>query len=119
MSLFRRTSTQTDVDAAEAHGLATAGKAVLVDVREPGEWRAGHAPAARHLPLNALPARADELPRDTIVVAVCRSGNRSGVAARHLRSAGLDARNLRGGMVAWAAAGLPVVRDGGRPGTVA
>ncbi|GIE28960.1 sulfurtransferase [Actinoplanes italicus] len=106
-----------EVDAATAEKLVRDGSAVLVDVREPDEWAAGHAPHARHLPLGVLnPA---DVPGDRPVIAVCRSGKRSAVATGRLRDAGLDARNLTGGMNAWAQAGLPVVTDDDRPGTVA
>lgn len=117
MGLFNRKDRPADVDPAEANRLSTEDGALLLDVREPGEWAAGHAPQATHMPLGALDP--DRLPADRVVVAVCRSGNRSGAAARRLRSAGVDVRNLAGGMNAWAAAGLPVVRDGGKAGTVA
>ena len=92
---------------------------VLLDVREPGEWAAGHAPTARHLPLGELAARAGELAGAGRIVCLCRSGNRSGRATALLRRLGLDAHDMAGGMTAWAAAGLPVVDDAGRPGTVA
>jgi len=121
MPLFRHREPDAgpEIDPAEAHRLVSAGEAWLLDVREPDEWAAGRAPGAVHVPLGALPVRAGELPRDRVVVAVCRSGNRSRVATGLLGSLGLDARNLRGGMRDWAAAGLPVERDGGQPGAVA
>jgi rhodanese-related sulfurtransferase len=92
--------------------------AVLLDVREPDEWEAGHAPAALHVPLASLMARAGELDRGRPVVAVCRSGSRSDRAAAALRQRGYDAVNLDGGMQAWSAAGLSVVTDAGQPGQV-
>lgn len=79
--------------------------AVLVDVREPAEWRSGHAPAARHIPLGRLAAEARRLPKDRPVVVVCASGSRSRVAASQLRSGGFRATSLAGGMAAWRAAG--------------
>jgi rhodanese-related sulfurtransferase len=106
----------TDTTPADAARLAADGAAVLLDVREPGEWAAGHAGAATHVPLGQL--RADSVPSDTVIVAVCRSGARSEQAAQALRGAGFDARNMTGGMQAWARAGLPVVRDDGTPGAV-
>lgn len=93
--------------------------ALLLDVREDDEWRAGHAPAARHVPLGSLAARQDEIPTDTPLVAVCRSGNRSYTAAAALVRAGYDAVNLSGGMKDWRDAGHPVVTDDGAPGRVA
>ncbi|GAB4083159.1 rhodanese-like domain-containing protein [Modestobacter muralis] len=106
-----------DIDAATAAALVGAGKAVLVDVREPGEWVAGHAPEAVHIPLGEL--RADSVPGDLPVVAICRSGNRSGKAADALAAAGRPVHNVTGGMKAWAAAGQSVISDSGDPGTVA
>ncbi len=91
--------------------------AVLVDVREDDEWEAGHAPDAEHLPLGAVNEGSTSFAgRD--VLTVCRSGGRSAKAAKALASAGIEVRNVAGGMSAWAAAGLPVVRGDGGPGTV-
>jgi rhodanese-related sulfurtransferase len=89
---------------------------VLLDVREDDEWEAGHAPGAVHLALSRL--HPDRLPAADTYLVICRSGNRSGRVAAALANAGLDARNVAGGMNAWAADGLPVVRSDGRPGTV-
>ncbi len=90
--------------------------AILLDVREHDEWQAGHSTEARHTPLGALDPAT--LPGDRIIIVVCRSGNRSAQATTLLRAAGLPARNLVGGMKAWAAAGLPVTTAGGRPGRI-
>ena len=95
--------------------------AFLLDVREPGEWTAGHAPDAHHLPLSQFNERyAGVLPSpDTPIVAVCHSGGRSQRVALALTEAGYTVANLAGGMVAWARAGYDVVTDDGGPGTVA
>lgn len=106
------------VTAAQAAALVDDG-AVLLDVREPHEWQAGHAPKARHIPLGQLPQRMRELPANKPIVTVCRSGNRSAQAATTLAAAGRETSNLAGGMHAWARAGLPVVAKGGGPGRVA
>jgi rhodanese-related sulfurtransferase len=92
---------------------------LLVDVREAWEWALGRVAVARHIPLDELRRRAGELPRDRKVVVVCRSGHRSARATRVLRSAGVDAVNLDGGLRAWSAAGLPLVTGGREPGRVA
>ena len=105
------------VSAAQAAALADGG-AVLLDVREPHEWQAGHAPRARHIPLGQLARRAAELPQHRAVVTVCRSGARSARAAVMLAGDGREVSNLAGGMRAWARAGLPVVARGGGPGRV-
>ncbi|MGW6897463.1 rhodanese-like domain-containing protein [Streptomyces sp. NPDC054919] len=92
-----------------------------LDVREPSEWKAGHAPDAVHLPLSrlaagqTLPASASGRP----VVVICRSGHRSRQAARILAGRGTDAVDVTGGMTAWAAEGLPVRNRHGAAGTVA
>jgi rhodanese-related sulfurtransferase len=112
--LFGRS--QTKVDAVEAHRLAEAG--LLLDVREPGEWAAGHAPQARHIPLCELERRLGELPAQVTIVTACRSGHRSTAARRLLATKGFEARNLTGGMHAWARAGLPVVDQRGKPGRI-
>ena len=106
------------VGATEAAALVDSG-AVLLDVREPHEWQAGHAPKARHIPLAQLAQRARELPANKPIVTVCRSGHRSARAAAMLGQAGRETSNLAGGMHAWARAGLPVVAKGGGPGRVA
>lgn len=106
-----------DLDPGPAAELLDRGAAVLLDVREPQEWAAGHAPQAEHLPLGQLTPEA--VPRDRPVIAICRSGNRSGKAADALAAAGVRVHNLAGGMKAWAHAGLPVVSENGEPGTVA
>ena len=109
--------TVPEIGPAEAVDLV-AGGAVLLDVREDEEWVAGHAPQAVHVAMGEVAERAGELPAGRTVVCVCRVGGRSGAVAEHLRGIGVDAVNLAGGMNAWAAAGLPVVDDGGSPGRV-
>ena len=105
------------VSAAEAAALAEQG-AVLLDVREPHEWQAGHAPKARHMPLGQLSQRAKEIPNGRPIVTICRSGSRSARAASMLARDGRQVSNVVGGMRAWARANLPVVAKGGRPGQV-
>lgn len=108
----------TTISPEQAAELANDG-ALLVDVREPYEWQAGHAPNARHIPLGQLPARSgDMLPTGRPVITVCRSGNRSRRAAALLATDGRQVFNLGGGMYAWARAGLPVIVKGGRAGRV-
>ncbi|MCW2810137.1 MAG: Rhodanese domain protein [Friedmanniella sp.] len=113
---FRRTPPA--VTPANADKVTRHGPAVLIDVRESREWRAGHAPQARHLPLGQLGSRLAELPRDRQIITVCRSGRRSAVAAQQLASRGYQVANLVGGMAAWSASGLPVVTTGKRAGQI-
>ena len=92
--------------------------AVMLDVREPDEWQAGHIEGALHIPLADLPSRVGELPGEGDLVVVCRSGARSARAVAWLAQNGYDALNLDGGMGAWAAAGREMVSDTGEAPTV-
>ncbi len=80
---------------------------LIVDVREPREYERGHVPQARLMPLPALLSDALDLPHELPVVFVCRGGRRSTRAAYMLRCQGYEnVAVLRGGMLAWEAAGL-------------
>jgi rhodanese-related sulfurtransferase len=93
--------------------------AYLLDVREPDEWTAGHAPDAHHLPMMEIPVRMAEVPADEDVVVVCRSGVRSAQVVSYLIGHGWDnVRNLDGGMQSWAAAGRAVVSENGQPAQI-
>lgn len=112
--LGRLTGAKAMAPAAAAAGAAD-GTLVLVDVREPHEFAAGHAPGARHVPLSRLPGELDALARaGTPVAFVCASGMRSARATRMARGAGVDARNVKGGMLAWQRQDLPVTTTGAR-----
>lgn len=91
---------------------------MLLDVREQGEWDAGHIAEAVHIPMGELGARRDELPTDRVIVCVCRSGQRSAMVTSALTDAGYQAENLDGGMYAWVEQRLPVVTDEGEDGRV-
>ncbi len=105
-----------EIDVREAARLSDTGGVLLLDVREDDEWALGRPPTAVHMALSTM--RPELVPPGRPVLAICRSGNRSGLAADALAAAGIDVRNVTGGMTAWQAAGLPVVADGDRPGTV-
>ena len=84
-----------------------AGRSVLViDVRQPAEWRRGHIRGSINLPLPQLGNNLRRLPKDKSIVTVCASGHRSAVAARTLERAGYQVENLKGGMRSWTRAGL-------------
>ena len=84
------------------------GQFYILDVRQPVEFESGHIKGAKLVPLNRLAEEVKTLPEGKDILCVCRSGARSGSAARRLNKAGLQAVNLRGGMLAWARAGLPI-----------
>ncbi len=89
--------------------------AVVLDVREPDEYVAGHVPNARLVPLSELAAHVGELPRARRIYVICASGNRSVAAADWLARAGFESVSVAGGTTAWQQAGYPVVR-GAREG---
>jgi len=83
--------------------------AAIVDVREPGEYVAGHVPGAVLIPMGQLPGRVTELDRGAPVYVVCASGNRSATMTGFLRGAGFDAYSVAGGTTGWARSGRLVV----------
>lgn len=100
------------VDVKQGKSMAERG-ALLLDVRELEEYQQGHAPNSRLLPLGQLNKRIAELDayRDKPIAVICRSGRRSAQAVELLRQAGFtQVVNVQGGMNAWEAAALPVVK---------
>ena len=87
-----------------AREMAGSSPPLLLDVRDLWEWDAGSLAdrGALHIPMAELLDRTDELPEGTEIVTYCRTGDRSADAAERLRSAGFSARNLLGGLAAWA-----------------
>jgi hydroxyacylglutathione hydrolase len=81
----------------------------VIDVRGDAEWKEGHIPGAKHLFLGDLETTANDLPRDTPIVAVCKGGTRSAIAASLLRRKGFtDVHNFPGGIDNWKRSGKPV-----------
>ncbi len=88
---------------------AHAAGAVVIDVREPHEYLAGHVPGARPIPMARLSDHADALPRGATVYVICASGNRSLAAADFLAHMGIEAISVAGGTGAWARAGRQII----------
>ncbi len=105
-----------DMSATELHDqLSAAGDgALLLDVRTPAEFNAGHVAGARLLPLSELardPSQLEAHEGQPLYV-ICRSGNRSAQASRLLCQEGCEeVFNISGGMNSWSRAGFPVVRE--------
>ncbi len=100
-----------EVDATAALQLINHKNALVLDVREEDEYKAGHVLNSTLIPLGKLHGRISELERwkEQPVVVVCRSGNRSGTACAILGKQGfMQAYNLAGGVVAWQKANLPL-----------
>ena len=81
---------------------------MILDVRQPDEFRQGHITGAKLIPLNELHRRMKELPKGREIVCVCASGSRSASAAKILIKEGYVVFDMRGGMLAWRRAKLPV-----------
>jgi rhodanese-related sulfurtransferase len=95
----------------QARAELEAGKALLVDVREPEEHATGVAPGARLLPMRQLSARLAELPRDRPVLLICNTQNRSRATFDALRERGwTNLRYVNGGMSEWNRRGWKTVK---------
>ena len=101
------------VDPLAATALINHEEAVVLDVRSMAEFKDGHIVNAVNIPLNGLGNNVKQLEkhRKRPIVTVCRSGSRSGAACSLLHKHGFEnVKNLRGGMMAWESANLPVKR---------
>ena len=84
--------------------------AFILDVRQPDEWNEAHIQNATLIPLDQLPDRINELPKNQEIVVVCRSGNRSAQGRDILLQAGFtNVTSMAGGLNQWKAAGYPTV----------
>ncbi|NIR58013.1 MAG: rhodanese-like domain-containing protein [Gammaproteobacteria bacterium] len=111
MRLLRR---YREVTPAEATNLTNRENAVMLDIRDPKEYREGHIINAKHVPLGELDRRVKELERykDRPVVAYCRTGQQSARACALLEKQGFQpVYNLKGGIQAWRNAHLPVTKE--------
>jgi len=112
---LREFSTQTELDAAELFQGLGQDTITLVDVREPVEFTAAHIPRAINLPLSRLqPEQISHLDSQTLVL-YCRSGQRSHQASQRLAQAGIRCSQLKGGILAWTAAGYPLEKNAQAP----
>ncbi|MFT3894202.1 MAG: rhodanese-like domain-containing protein [Anaerolineales bacterium] len=98
-----------EISVSEALAKKEAGVFIL-DVRQPDEWNEAHIQDATLIPLDQLPNRINELPKDQEIVVVCRSGNRSAQGRDILLQAGFtQVTSMAGGLNQWKAAGYPTV----------
>lgn len=101
----------SDLTPVEAAARLRDGGWQVIDVRTPEERPDGVIEGDVPIPLDELSARAAEIDPQRPALVYCRSGSRSAMAVAALRSAGYDAHNLAGGMLAWLEAGLPTGRS--------
>jgi rhodanese-related sulfurtransferase len=96
------------IDVAEAWARARKG-AQLIDVRSAREFAAGHPKGARHLPPESITTGDIGLAPDDEILVVCLSGHRSAAQAKRLAGMGFtNVANVKGGLLAWQRAGLPI-----------
>jgi rhodanese-related sulfurtransferase len=108
---FRRPGGGNALTPTQATLLINRENALVIDVREPAEYIAGHLPESRNIPSAQLDGRAGELEKfkDSPLILVCQSGARSSGACSQLSKLGFSkVHNLEGGVVAWGEAGLPL-----------
>lgn len=111
--LSQQLSAVQGVDVKQAQSMVSNQGALLLDVREPAEYAAIHAPNAKLIPLGEVGLRLKEIEayKDKPVAVICRSGRRSAKAVALLQEAGFtQASNVQGGIQAWEQAGLEVVK---------
>lgn len=101
------TGLANEISVDKAYEMYQAGTFVL-DVRTQEEWDEYHAPNTTLIPLDELPNRLNELPKDREIVVVCRSGNRSQEGRDILLNAGFNATSMTGGLKEWYAKGYPI-----------
>jgi rhodanese-related sulfurtransferase len=111
MGLLERLYSKSEYRETGPSGISDLGEVRIIDVREPDEFVGplGHIPGAELVPLRTLQQEMKDWSKDQAMLMVCRSGGRSGSAAAILARAGFaNVINLRGGMMAYNAASLPV-----------
>lgn len=79
--------------------------AYFIDVREPHEYKTGHAPSAVNVPLGLLDRRLGSLPKERDILVICQSGARSASASAFLAKAGYTVFNVKGGTMNWRRSG--------------
>ena len=104
----------TRISVQEAKEKLDKGDAVMVDVRNPDEYVEVHASGVRLIPVNTVLQEIEQIRSfagDKEVLFICKSGQRSALAAEYVTAAGLDDHelyNVEGGTTAWAEAGFPL-----------
>lgn len=99
-----------EIGTLEATRLMNSGNALVLDIRDTGEFNGGRIPKSKNIPFAEISKRVDEIQRfkDKPVIVACRSNTRAGAAARALKALGFtDVYQLQGGFTAWQQASLP------------
>ena len=104
----------TEISPAEARKQADDGEAMLIDVREEGDWREGHAKGAKHLSRGVIELEIEEQIPDvkTPIICYCGGGSRSALVTESLQKMGYEnVRSMAGGLRAWKEEGLPTANE--------
>jgi phage shock protein E len=104
----------TEISPTDAAAKAKSGEAVIIDVREQGEWNEGHIPDAISLSRGTIELEIQERIPDShaMIICHCGGGGRSALAAESLQKMGFrNVRSMTGGLKAWKAAGLPITKQ--------
>jgi hydroxyacylglutathione hydrolase len=105
-------ATERVTPAMVADELASAEPPLVLDIRNPGEWKAKHIPESLNIPLNHMQERLAEIPRGRRIAVHCAGGYRSSIATSILHQHGItNLIEMAGGLAAWDAAKLPVVSE--------
>ncbi len=112
--------TQQNITPQQAFAWLEAGEAILIDVREPDEFKDGHITYAASIPLPVLGGCMGrmKMPAGKKIIFQCMKGGRGGKACALMQDShsGADVfYNIEGGMEAWKSAGLPMVPSAGHP----
>lgn len=113
VDLVRNRNGGDQLSAVEATLLINREDAIVIDVREQGEYAQGHVPNARNIPAGELPRRSTELEKwkSRPLILCCSTGARSASTLAQLKKAGFEkVFNLRGGLMEWEKAGQPLSR---------
>lgn len=93
--------------------LGSGGECQVIDVREFSEYESERIAEAKLMPLSQFDKHSNEIDHSNPVYIMCRSGNRATQAAKRLSDKGFtDIHVIKGGMTAWVAADLPIIRGG-------
>lgn len=110
-TLAKMFSGSREIGTLEATRLMNNGNALVLDIRDTGEFNGGRIPKSKNIPLSEIGKRVDEISKfkDKPVIVTCRTNNRASSAARQLKQLGFaDVYQLAGGFGAWQQASLPV-----------
>ena len=110
-TLAKMFSGSREIGTLEATRLMNSGNALVLDIRDTGEFNGGRIPKSKNIPLSEIGKRVDEISKfkDKPVIVTCRTNNRANSAARVLKQHGFaDVYQLAGGFGAWQQASLPV-----------